>query len=237
MPAAHIRVIACPNGGGFGGKSDPFNHEIVVAKAALLLGRPVKICLTREEVFYCHRGRHPVLMQLPHRRHEGRQDHRHAPADAARRRRLRLLRRGEHLLHRRAADGDLRAAALPLRGLPRRSPTSRPAGRSAATARRSRASARRSSSTRSPRRLGLDPAELRLQHGAPAGHAHRELAARSARSGSASASARSSTRSGWKDKHRQAAARAAASASPARPTSAAPGCRSTGTRCRTRACS
>src|SRR6184192_3732845 len=64
MPPAHIRVIATPNGGGFGGKSDPFNHEIVVAKAALLLDRPVKICLTREEVFYCHRGRHPVLMRF-----------------------------------------------------------------------------------------------------------------------------------------------------------------------------
>jgi 4-hydroxybenzoyl-CoA reductase alpha subunit len=63
-PAAHIRVIATPNGGGFGGKSDPFNHEVVVAKAALLLDRPVKICLTREEVFYCHRGRHPVLMRF-----------------------------------------------------------------------------------------------------------------------------------------------------------------------------
>src|SRR5262249_24594257 len=50
MPAAHIRVIATPNGGGFGGKSDPFNHEIVVAKAAWVLDRPVKICLTREEV-------------------------------------------------------------------------------------------------------------------------------------------------------------------------------------------
>ena len=35
-----------------------------VAKAALLLDRPVKICLTREEVFYCHRGRHPVLMHF-----------------------------------------------------------------------------------------------------------------------------------------------------------------------------
>jgi 4-hydroxybenzoyl-CoA reductase subunit alpha len=64
MAAAHIRVIAAPNGGGFGGKSDPFNHEIVVAKAALLLDRPVKICLNREEVFYCHRGRHPVLMRF-----------------------------------------------------------------------------------------------------------------------------------------------------------------------------
>jgi 4-hydroxybenzoyl-CoA reductase subunit alpha len=64
MPSAHIRVIATPNGGGFGGKSDPFNHEIVIAKAAWLLDRPVKICLTREEVFYCHRGRHPVLMRF-----------------------------------------------------------------------------------------------------------------------------------------------------------------------------
>ena len=64
IPASRIRVIACSNGGGFGGKSDPFNHEIVAAKMALKLGRPVKITLDREEVFYCHRGRHPVLMQL-----------------------------------------------------------------------------------------------------------------------------------------------------------------------------
>jgi 4-hydroxybenzoyl-CoA reductase alpha subunit len=62
MPANRIQVIACPNGGGFGGKSDPFSHEIAVAKLAMKAGRPVKIALTREEVFYCHRGRHPVLM-------------------------------------------------------------------------------------------------------------------------------------------------------------------------------
>jgi len=64
LPAHRIRVVATPNGGGFGGKSDVMNHEIVVAKAALLTGRPVKITLTREEVFYAHRGRHPVLMRL-----------------------------------------------------------------------------------------------------------------------------------------------------------------------------
>ncbi|MGH9945420.1 MAG: molybdopterin cofactor-binding domain-containing protein, partial [Pyrinomonadaceae bacterium] len=63
LPAAHIRVIATPNGGGFGGKSDPFNHEIAVCKLSMLTGRPVKVTLTREEVFYCHRGRHPVLMK------------------------------------------------------------------------------------------------------------------------------------------------------------------------------
>ena len=64
LPAAKIRVIATPNGGGFGGKSDVFSHEIVVAHLARVAGRPVKICLNREEVFYCHRGRHPVLMRV-----------------------------------------------------------------------------------------------------------------------------------------------------------------------------
>jgi 4-hydroxybenzoyl-CoA reductase subunit alpha len=64
IPAAHIRVIATPNGGGFGGKSDPFNHEVAIAKAALMLKRPIKIALNREEVFLCHRGRHPVLMRF-----------------------------------------------------------------------------------------------------------------------------------------------------------------------------
>ena len=64
IPEARIRVIATPNGGGFGGKCDPGGHEFVVCKAALALGRPVKIGLTREEVFYVHRGRHPVLMKM-----------------------------------------------------------------------------------------------------------------------------------------------------------------------------
>ena len=64
LPASQIRVVAVQNGGGFGGKCDPAGHEMVVSKAALLLGRPVKICLTRQEVFYQHRGRHPVLMKF-----------------------------------------------------------------------------------------------------------------------------------------------------------------------------
>jgi 4-hydroxybenzoyl-CoA reductase alpha subunit len=64
LPASHIRVIATPNGGGFGGKSDPFNHEVIVCKLSMMTGRPVKATLTREEVFYCHRGRHPVLMHI-----------------------------------------------------------------------------------------------------------------------------------------------------------------------------
>jgi 4-hydroxybenzoyl-CoA reductase alpha subunit len=64
LPPSHVRVIATPNGGGFGGKSDPFNHEMVVGKLSMMTGRPVKVTLTREEVFYCHRGRHPVLMRI-----------------------------------------------------------------------------------------------------------------------------------------------------------------------------
>jgi len=64
MPAAHVRVIAAPVGGGFGGKLDPFAHEIAACRLSQLIGRPVKIACTREEVFYIHRGRHPVLMWI-----------------------------------------------------------------------------------------------------------------------------------------------------------------------------
>ncbi|MBI2219285.1 MAG: molybdopterin-dependent oxidoreductase [Candidatus Rokubacteria bacterium] len=64
VPGAHLRVIATPVGGGFGGKLDPFAHEIAACRLSQITGRPVKIALTREEVFYVHRGRHPVLMWL-----------------------------------------------------------------------------------------------------------------------------------------------------------------------------
>ncbi|HXM56043.1 MAG TPA: molybdopterin cofactor-binding domain-containing protein [Candidatus Dormibacteraeota bacterium] len=64
LPMHRIRVIGAAHGGGFGGKTDPFAHEIVVAQLAMVTGRPVKCTLTREEVFYAHRGRHPVLMWI-----------------------------------------------------------------------------------------------------------------------------------------------------------------------------
>lgn len=64
LPMSRIRVVATPVGGGFGGKSDPFSHEISVAKLSMMTGRPVKITLTREESFYVHRGRHPVKMWI-----------------------------------------------------------------------------------------------------------------------------------------------------------------------------
>src|SRR6266481_779181 len=64
VPQSHIRVIAPNVGGGFGGKSDPFSHEICACELSRRTGRPVKITCTREEVFLIHRGRHPVKMWI-----------------------------------------------------------------------------------------------------------------------------------------------------------------------------
>jgi len=64
LPQSHIRVIAPNVGGGFGGKSDPFSHEICACELSRRTGRPVKITCTREEVFLIHRGRHPVKMWI-----------------------------------------------------------------------------------------------------------------------------------------------------------------------------
>ncbi len=62
LPAHRIRVIQPCLGGAFGGKSDPFSLEFCVAKLAMLTGRAVKMLWTREEVFYAHRGRHPMYL-------------------------------------------------------------------------------------------------------------------------------------------------------------------------------
>ena len=64
MEQAKIRVIQPAVGGAFGGKSEPFDLEFCVAVLAKQAGRPVKILYTREEVFYSHRGRHPMDMKM-----------------------------------------------------------------------------------------------------------------------------------------------------------------------------
>ncbi|HYR56862.1 MAG TPA: molybdopterin cofactor-binding domain-containing protein, partial [Myxococcaceae bacterium] len=64
LPEAQIRVIQPFLGGAFGGKSDPFSLEFVVAKLSMKTGRPVKCLFTREEVFWAHRGRHPMKMRF-----------------------------------------------------------------------------------------------------------------------------------------------------------------------------
>ncbi len=63
IPARRIRVIQPAVGGAFGGKSEPFDLELCAAKLALATGKPVKLLYTREEVFYAHRGRHPMRMR------------------------------------------------------------------------------------------------------------------------------------------------------------------------------
>ena len=60
LDVARVRVIQPAVGGGFGGKSEPFDLEFCVALLSIRTGRPVKILYTREEVFYAHRGRHPM---------------------------------------------------------------------------------------------------------------------------------------------------------------------------------
>ena len=60
IPEAQVRVTQPAVGGAFGGKSEPFDLEFCAAVLAQKSGRPVKILYTREEVFYAHRGRHPM---------------------------------------------------------------------------------------------------------------------------------------------------------------------------------
>ena len=64
MPMHKIRVIRPMVGGGFGGKSDPFPHEMIVSLLSRKCGRPVKILFDREEVFYNNHGRHPTKTHI-----------------------------------------------------------------------------------------------------------------------------------------------------------------------------
>ena len=64
MPMHKIRVIRPFVGGGFGGKSDPFPHEMICALLSRKCGRPVKILFDREEVFYSNHGRHPTKTKM-----------------------------------------------------------------------------------------------------------------------------------------------------------------------------
>ena len=58
---AQVRVILVPNGGGFGGKED-LSVQGHAALAAFVLGRPVKVKLTRDESIRMHPKRHPMWL-------------------------------------------------------------------------------------------------------------------------------------------------------------------------------
>ncbi len=64
VPMARVRVIKPYVGGGFGGKSDPFPHEIIICQLARVTGRPVRTRFSREEVFLTNHGRHPTEMTV-----------------------------------------------------------------------------------------------------------------------------------------------------------------------------
>jgi 4-hydroxybenzoyl-CoA reductase alpha subunit len=64
IPPQALRVVVPYVGGGFGGKLDLFSDTVCAAKLSMITGRPVKLTLSREEVFYNHRGRHPSSMWI-----------------------------------------------------------------------------------------------------------------------------------------------------------------------------
>jgi xanthine dehydrogenase YagR molybdenum-binding subunit len=53
VPVDQIRVIAQHTGGGFGGKGWVWPHEVLAAAAARIVGRPVKLVLSRANLYSC----------------------------------------------------------------------------------------------------------------------------------------------------------------------------------------
>lgn len=51
MPQDKVRVISYFTGGGFGSKGGAWSHEVLAAMAARKVGRPVKLVLTRRQMF------------------------------------------------------------------------------------------------------------------------------------------------------------------------------------------
>ncbi len=63
IPVSRIRVIKPRIGGGFGGKQEVF-LESVAGLLALRTERPVRLVMTRKEVFMAARTRHPQIIRL-----------------------------------------------------------------------------------------------------------------------------------------------------------------------------
>jgi len=62
LPEGKVRVIGYPTGGGFGGKED-ITVQGHACLMSFLLGRPVKVRLTRPESIRMHPKRHPVTLE------------------------------------------------------------------------------------------------------------------------------------------------------------------------------
>lgn len=64
LPYTSIRVHKAYVGGAFGGKVDLFSHEYCAARLSIKAGRPVKIVVTREEIFAAYRHGQPLIVEL-----------------------------------------------------------------------------------------------------------------------------------------------------------------------------
>ncbi len=64
MPMHRVRIFRTAVGGGFGGKSDPFPHEMATCLLARKVQRPVRLTFDREEIFLTNRGRHPGTVDV-----------------------------------------------------------------------------------------------------------------------------------------------------------------------------
>jgi xanthine dehydrogenase YagR molybdenum-binding subunit len=60
----HVRVVSFFTGGGFGSKGGPWSHEVLAAMAARTVKRPVKLVLTRRQMFGPVGGRPHTIQHL-----------------------------------------------------------------------------------------------------------------------------------------------------------------------------
>lgn len=64
LPLSSVRVHKSYVGGAFGGKIDLFSHEFCAALLSMKTGRPVKVVVSREEIFAAYRHGQPLIVEL-----------------------------------------------------------------------------------------------------------------------------------------------------------------------------
>src|SRR5690349_1018602 len=64
IPPENVRVVSYFTGGGFGSKGGPWSHVFLAAMAAKHVSRPVKLVLTRRQMFGPSGGRAHTSQQL-----------------------------------------------------------------------------------------------------------------------------------------------------------------------------
>ncbi len=225
MDVSKLRVTASEIGGGFGGKTTVFIEPVALALSRKA-NRPVKVVMSREEVF---KATGPTVQHLDRRedrRHEGRPHHRGRRDAALPGRRLRRLAGGVRRAWRPSPATTSRTCA---RSATTWSPTGRSRPPIARPARRWRPSRSRAWSRSSARRSAWTPIDFRHQERGARGHQvllWPDLSARSACCATLEAAQAASALQGAARARTRAAAWPAASGSIS---AARPACRSTST--------